>query len=90
MYLLQKGSCRVLKRMRLTERQQGMLGAQPSPRARPGGGGRGGGSSRQVSRAPPEETLLEIRELPVRHYFGEIAMDARTTFCTVTRRCLAC
>ena len=86
MYLLQKGSCRVLKRMLLTERQQGMLGAQPSPRARPGGGG----SARQVSRAPPEETLLEIRELPVRHYFGEIAMDARTIFCTATRRCLAC
>ena len=86
MYLLQKGSCRVLKRMLLTERQQGMLGAQPSPRTRPGGGG----SARQVSRAPPEETLLEIRELSVRHYFGEIAMDARTIFCTATRRCLAC
>ena len=74
MYLLTKGSCRVIKRMQLTQRQQGMLGlAPPSPRAW-GGSGRGGGSSRQPSRAPPEETLLEICELPVRHYFGEIAM----------------
>ena len=76
MYLLKKGSCRVIKRMQLTQRQQGMLGlAPPSPRGR-GGSGRGGGSSRQPSRAPPEETLLEIGELTPRgrHYFGGMAM----------------
>ena len=78
MYLLKKGSCRVIKRMQLTQRQQGMLGliaplSPRSPRGR-GGSGRGGGASRQPSRAPPEETLLEIGELPVRHYFGGMVM----------------
>ena len=95
MYLLKKGSCRVIKRMQLTQRQQGMLGlAPPSPRGR-GGSGRGGGSSRQPSRAPPEETLLEICELPVRHYFGERAIlepsgyHLAITYARVTPRCLA-
>eukprot|EP00964_Phaeocystis_antarctica_P066344 scaffold40080_cov56-Phaeocystis_antarctica.AAC.5 len=80
MYLLKKGSCRVIKRMQLTQRQQGMLGhiAPPSPRSPRGrgGSGRGGGASRQPSRAPPEETLLEIGELTPRgrHYFGRMAM----------------
>ena len=66
MYFIKKGNCRVLKRMHLSQRQHGMLGLTPR--------GRGSGSPRQPSRAQPEETLLEISELTVRQYFGEMAM----------------
>ena len=65
-YFLREGSCRVIKRMQLNRRQKVMLGlVAESPRS---------GATRHKKSDRPEDHMLEIGDLCVRQYFGELAM----------------